>query len=1428
MKNTFVKVLSFVMALMMVVGTFGTLAVFAAGECTHAGATVVGDPVPATCKDFGYTWKQCPDCGLVKTDYVAPTGVHVEVDFYPENASSEATCTTPGYKAGKKCRDCGIIIKNPEVDASKPVVGHAYGEGKRVDRVYCTDPVKVVYACKYCNVIDESRTIVLEPAGVHDMEDTFTIVSAPEYVCSATTLERDCKVCSYKESVTAGEKHSYSIIHDKKADRGNYCGPFLYYKECAYCGTRTDVEENPGYNTTHNATKVATMSDDVRNDPKFVEFNKTVGNKYMGLANGASIGNAATHSVADVTVYRCNVDGCGVYYEVVGEKTEHTLSYRTEGGVSEKLADKDCKTAVILVEYCTKKLDDNKDCPYKREVRVQSAAVKHEAKDPVVEIEADCDTTGKVVTKCKNCDAVLKTEYPAATGHDWDAYYYCTAAGVKVTTVSCVEGIYKTRTCKTDNCGAMDTITKILDPTGANGHVPSVGEDYKFQPATCVTNAYSYYYCKNSELCMGYHVKVAQSDVEGSKDTAPHVAYGTTVEGKNFVDLPGKTVAATCSATGTAYYYCVCGDELSRELPKLGHAVVTNGITDNDTTGVHVDSRFVEETCVTNGWKAGKHCSVCGEIIEAREYVAANPDKHYNPATDDLHDGTYSTYAGTEIPALKTNATCQAAGYQYFRFDACCDKVVEKKWANQLTTCASADIETKNFAAPECAKNGTHEYEVCKVCGTIQSIDLNLTECITAGMKCTAESHAILASRLASGELTVNDLAFAALGHEFTVEVARDPAKCVYNTATGTWYGVDGWSAYYKCTRYDACGAATAKTIEYAHERKTQEYSKVEATCTTDARNAGNYCPICVAIEGSDDYKLAYGKINEQTGQWEALAKKTDHNFGATAQITPVNCRGNVLNACKDIIDCEQAAYLYKTCANGCGRVEIIGESYVAPKAHNFAAVSDTHNAVFTENTALTTNDAGYACWVSGFTSRDCVVCEQKDDIVSKNDQIKHYYYVAGEKVDIDTSCKAIKAFDGVTCALCNLTVAADKDAGEYADGYIGADHKYVTDDNGFIKYDNVNKKWVATSCTEWGRISTYCTICKVEKSSETVAPKNPSVTPYDENNEIDTDVVAAILKEQAPTATEAGFITYVCAYCGLDHTYTIAATGFTTEIAVTLTPSTEIAVPGSALKLTIAVEAEALDFDILTIDLNATGVSFSNAKLVADFGDVNAIASVSKDGKLTIFTECDANGDVAYATIAGKVVLATVDVVVNAGVSGNIEFTVDDEAGVGEDVDSNEDYQTLTVENEKVTVKAAIRGDINGDTIIGYSDVRALIAVADKMDLNGEYDALYDVNNDNKVNDADYNDLLKFLQAGSTAGAYLELIGVDLDAELAAFNPDYLPAGVTMVEFVNLVYAMADNYGYEAYLTEVATRNIASVSAGLRLIAQYYSDLVA
>lgn len=140
MKKQFARVLSFVMALMMVVTTFGTMGIFAE-TCAHENVTEkIHDP---QCNALGFTTVVCNDC-----NYTWTKDVKAKVECKGETVEAEeATCTTPAYSAGERCIWCDEIISGCEVVA--PALGHnmAY---VTID-ASCTDINRIEHACTRCD-----------------------------------------------------------------------------------------------------------------------------------------------------------------------------------------------------------------------------------------------------------------------------------------------------------------------------------------------------------------------------------------------------------------------------------------------------------------------------------------------------------------------------------------------------------------------------------------------------------------------------------------------------------------------------------------------------------------------------------------------------------------------------------------------------------------------------------------------------------------------------------------------------------------------------------------------------------------------------------------------------------------------------------------------------------------------------------------------------------------------------------------------------------------------------------------------------------------------------------------------------------------------------------------------------------------------------
>jgi hypothetical protein len=135
-------------------------------------------------------------------------------------------------------------------------------------------------------------------------------------------------------------------------------------------------------------------------------------------------------------------------------------------------------------------------------------------------------------------------------------------------------------------------------------------------------------------------------------------------------------------------------------------------------------------------------------------------------------------------------------------------------------------------------------------------------------------------------------------------------------------------------------------------------------------------------------------------------------------------------------------------------------------------------------------------------------------------------------------------------------------------------------------------------------------------------------------------------------------------------------------------------------------------------------------------------------------------------------------------------------------------------VGNPQVSYKETIRKTVevdhkyarhlNADGIIGVSDLQALIPQITKLVATGSYDAVADVNKDGTVDQFDIAALRQFMKNGFTTAAYLEMIGEDVDAAIAALKITDVADSIRFAKFVD--DKLADKY--ETFLETRSTLN--------------------
>ena len=290
-------------------------------------------------------------------------------------------------------------------------------------------------------------------------------------------------------------------------------------------------------------------------------------------------------------------------------------------------------------------------------------------------VDATCETPGKTEEKrCKNCGDTIGGDVIPALKHDY----------------SILVSKKQEATCTTDGKEAEYECSKCGNHTGGEV-IKATGHNYQ------------YFEAENKIVCSkcGDEKKVGTSYIvpEGYTlvETVPPkcTEIGYTLyknsEGKEFyndIKSPtghqyGKTtvVAPTCTEQGYTIYKCKnCGDTYKDDYVKaLGHTEVID--------------EAVAPTCTQSGLTEGKHCSVCGEVLEAQKEIAKLG-----------HSYTKNVVA----------PTCTEQGYTIYKCKNCGDTYKD----DYVKALGHTEVIDK-AVAPTCTQSGLTEGKHCSVCNEV-------------------------------------------------------------------------------------------------------------------------------------------------------------------------------------------------------------------------------------------------------------------------------------------------------------------------------------------------------------------------------------------------------------------------------------------------------------------------------------------------------------------------------------------------------------------------------------------------------------------------------------------------------------------------------------------------------------------------------------
>lgn len=1325
MKNTFVKVLSFLMALTMIVGMFSAITVSAADECAHTKGEVV-ETVAPTCQENGYTVFTCAECG---EKYIPADTVVLASEEYHDIKDTEATaatCLKDATTAGKMCqvKGCGYVPENEGVQ----VVANTQKEHsfKRVKvAATCDTGARYEYVCATCNLTAEkiNELVTKEDEDGNPAPETkwvgtqtyeqfektpitgedalnpdhatlaWEIVTVPVMdktakTCTDGLMKGTCEHCDYTQEKVIPVEHEFTLDLNPN---NSACADYVSGKACAICGEISAdavVNEEP---TDHandgnkEFTGKFTATLPTKLDGSKFTFAEL---EALGFELGDDFYKASTCTETGYVLTECL---CGqIYIAIIPvDANAHKDTSLVWGDIQWPTT---CTEAAVKVGQCHNYIN----CGYEKTTVVYAAAASAHKIDNKTEAPT-CTAVGYSTAACTNKFVSNSVEITCTHGREADGtpskFAYKDELGH-----TWGEPTYKSGLCGSavyeKQCSVCEAKEDVAEPEGIEHIYTEI-----VVPANCASPEFVRKICTICE-----HPEDLDPAEGAKKDETVHV-YDITVADSIVMVVK----APTCTATGITTIKCAnpactaTAVETSKnvETAKIAHTEVSGSKIEwnEETETWDVTAGQTNATCKAVGYKNnGKFCTVCGATTKAPTEIKVDATAH----------------VGTKTLIGSTASTCQADG-TFTYTTTCCGIVTEKNAADPKWDACFKVTKNVDYKAPTCTEAGNHAYVACAGCDAYKSLTVVVGEC---DLDCS--------NHQAINDKQTNVYTIPALTHDW-----------VKQNAVAETCNTNGTKEYFDCSRctlvtfdkvktYDTADDETDNTknenvqflaaLEIVAHGATynQKFTKVNATCTSTGiaatkADGSAWCTKCDIHKATDCPcgDKHNGIVVGVDGLW--VTEKAAHT-DSTVELNKET---------DDNYDCTKPHAVVTSCTV-CGNVTASDFDEPAKEAHVFAKDADGKDIWEIKTPDNTQGE--YTCNTNTMKTRtctnpNCTVTEEeletaKTGCWTYKGATPAQIAAGAQKYAIDLSCDKIAEFVGFTCGDCGEEVKAEM-----------AVHSPVSVDKD-------------ATCDEDGYHIEYCKVCNSDKVAV-----NTKIDKLDADGKHTFGANSIVLEIKPATLTEAGYKKYTCSVCEKEAIEVLPASA---NIVITGTLSAEEVVAGNTVEYVVNFSGVDFEFNSLKLNIayNANRFTFVSASTTLEGAVINTSVNANGLG-LTIAVPYNVDGieQKAATTVEGTDVVTLVFQANNYAI-GEAEFRATTKI-------NNVDYVS-----EKAETTVLGRGNLNGDTLITVEDA---LAISKKF---GTADAYADINGDGIVDLDDFALVATFAASNQTAKDYLVMVG--------------------------------------------------------------------